>query len=280
MGENNASGEPHLDHNYPGYNFNISDQRRAQKFIADFDRMLAAGTLPQFIYLYLPNEHTGSVQCPNSSIYGSASNVQQVADGDVAIGMVVQHLMQSSVYYDKDSDTGMAIFMSPDDGQSTLDHIHPHRSPMVVVSPFAKPAYYSTRHYITASIVKTEELLLGLPPNNDGDLIATDLRDLFQPKYNGITHDKLNFKLTADYTPSQEGKKIWSLVSKLDTSAPDRDSRRLGSLGRLSMAADYLHETAEKQNRLKSKGYRKQQAELYDAALKVVNAPKPRDNDD
>ena len=188
MGENNANGEPHLDHNYPGYNFNISDQRRAQEFIADFDRMLAAGTLPQFIYLYIPNEHTGSVQCPNSNIYSSASNVQQVADGDVAVGMVVQHLMQSPVYYDQQTNTGMAIFMSPDDGQSTLDHIHPHRSPMVVVSPFAKPAYYSTRHYITASIVKTEELLLGLPPNNLGDLLATDLRDLFQPNYNGITH--------------------------------------------------------------------------------------------
>ena len=126
MGENNPNGEPHLDHNYPGYNFNISDQRRAQKFIADFDRMLAAGTLPQFIYLYIPNEHTGGVQCPNSSqVYGSASNVQQVADGDVAVGMVVQHLMQSPVYYDAQSNTGMAIFMSPDDGQSTLDHIRP-----------------------------------------------------------------------------------------------------------------------------------------------------------
>src|SRR5208337_4096184 len=166
LGETNASGEPHLDHNYPGYNFNISDQRRAAAFNADFDRMLAAGTLPQFIYLYIPNEHTGSVQCPNNNIYGSASNVQQVADGDVAVGLVVQHLMQSPVYYDSTTDTGMAIFMSPDDGQSTLDHIHPHRSPLIVVSPFAKPGYYSTRHYITASVVKTEELLLGLPPNN------------------------------------------------------------------------------------------------------------------
>jgi YVTN family beta-propeller protein len=165
MGENNANGEPHLDHNYPGYNFNISDQRRAQEFIADFDRMLAKGTLPQFIYLYIPNEHTGSVQCPNANqVFGSASNVQQVADGDVALGIAVQHLMQSSAYYDPNSDTGMAIFVSPDDGQSTLDHIHPHRSPMFLVSPFAKPSYYSTRHYVTASIVKTEELLVGLPP--------------------------------------------------------------------------------------------------------------------
>jgi YVTN family beta-propeller protein len=281
MGENNANGEPHLDHNYPGYNFNISDQRRAQKFIADFDRMVAAGTLPQFIYLYLPNEHTGSVQCPNSAqVYGSASNVQQVADGDVAVGMVVQHLMQSPVYYDAQSDTGMAIFMSPDDAQSTLDHIHPHRSPLVLISPFAKPGYYSTRHYITASVVKTEELLLGLPPNNLGDMLATDLRDLFQSRYNQITPDKLKFKLKADYVPSDEGKKIWSLVSKLDTSAPDRDSHRLGALGRLSMAADDLHESAAKKNHLNSADYKKQQAELYGVALKLVNAPKPKDNDD
>jgi len=279
MGESNASGEPHLDHNYPGYNFNISDQRRAQHFIADFDRMVANNTLPTFIYLYIPNEHTGGVQCPNNNIY-TTSNVQQVADGDVAVGMVVQHLMQSPVYYDAQTNTGMAIFMSPDDGQSTLDHIHPHRSPMVVISPFAKPAYYSTRHYITASVVKTEELLLGLPPNNLGDMLATDLRDFFQPHFNGITPDKLNFKLKVDYVASEEGKKIWALVNQLDTSAPDRDSHRLGALGRLSQAADDLHNTAAKNHQLKSQSYRKQQAELYATALKVVNAPKPKDNDD
>ena len=174
----------------------------------------------------------------------------------------------------------MAIFMSPDDGQSTLDHIHPHRSPMVVVSPFAKPGYYSTRHYITASIVKTEEVLLGLPPNNLGDLMATDLRDLFQPHFNGITPDRIQFKLAVDYVPSNEGKKIRSLVNDLDTSAPDRDSHRLGVLGRLSQAADDLYSEAAKNHKLNSKSYKKQQAQLYDYALKVINAPKPRDNDD
>ncbi len=48
LGGNNPNGEPRLDRNYPGYNFNISDQRRALEFIKDFDRMVAAGTLPQF----------------------------------------------------------------------------------------------------------------------------------------------------------------------------------------------------------------------------------------
>ena len=49
LGQPNHNGEPRLDANYPGYNFNISDQRRAQEFIQDFDAMVAAGTLPQLL---------------------------------------------------------------------------------------------------------------------------------------------------------------------------------------------------------------------------------------
>ena len=67
LGTNNANGEPRLDKNYPGYNFNISDQRRALEFISDFDRMVKNNTLPQFLYIYQPNDHTGSVQASNAS---------------------------------------------------------------------------------------------------------------------------------------------------------------------------------------------------------------------
>ena len=225
-------------------------------FIADFDRMVANNTLPQFIYLYVPNEHTGSRQAPNdSSVLGAASNVQQVADGDVAVG--------------------------EDDAQSTLDHIHPHRNSVVVMRPFAKPGYYSARHYNSASIVKTEVLLLGLPPNNLGDLMATDLRDFFQPTYNGITSAdiKWDFETGLKYKTSTEGKKIWSLVNKLDTSAPDRDSHRLGQLGRLSMAADDLHNEAAKDKKLNPAQYKKEQAKLYQEAVKLVNTGAPKDND-
>jgi len=251
-------------------------------FIADFDRMVANNTLPQFIYLYVPNEHTGSRQAPNdSSVLGAASNVQQVADGDVAVGEVVKYIMESPVYYDKDTNTGVAILQTRDDAQSTLDHIHPHRNSVVVMGPFAKPGYYSTRHYNSASIVKTEELLLGLPPNNLGDLMATDLRDFFQPTYNGITSAdiKWDFETGLKYKTSTEGKKIWSLVNKLDTSAPDRDSHRLGQLGRLSMAADDLHNEAAKDKKVNTAQYKKEQAKLYQGAVKLVNTGAPKDND-
>jgi YVTN family beta-propeller protein len=271
LGDRNANGEPHLDSNYPGYNFNISDQRRALEFIKDFDRMVVAGTLPQFLYIYQPNDHTGGIQAP-ASPPSAATPTMEVADGDVALGTVVHHIMSSNIYYDPHSNTGSAIFITYDDAQSTLDHIHPHRTPLIVVSPFAKPAYSSARHYATASIVKTEELVLGLPPNNLGDLFATDLRDLFQSTYNHVSPLPV---LADKYTASPEGKRIWALVNKLDTSAPDRDSARLGALARLSMQADELHSAASKEGRLNSHRYVEMQVRLYRTAQRLVAGPAP-----
>ncbi|MGE5360633.1 MAG: hypothetical protein ACM3NQ_16580, partial [Bacteroidales bacterium] len=97
LGGKNANGEPRLDRNYPGYNFNISDQRRAEQFCRDFDRMAAAGTLPRFFYIYQPNDHTGGIVARNLT---GRTAPMQVADGDVALGMVVEHIMRSRVYYD------------------------------------------------------------------------------------------------------------------------------------------------------------------------------------
>jgi len=279
LGTNNANGEPRLDVNYPGYNFNISDQRRAQEFMNDFDRMILNGTLPKFIYLYQPNDHTGSIQAPNANLFTNTP-LEEVADADVALGMVIQHIMTSPIYYEYTSNIGTAIFVTFDDAQSSLDHIHPHRTPLLVISPFAKPGYIATRHYSTASIVKTEELLLGLPAGNLGDLLATDLRDMFQSKYNGITSGKVQFAPMVKYLPTVEGKRIWTLASALNTMAPDRDSHRLGALIRLSAQADELHNSAEKENRLNSPEYKKEQEKLYEAATKVVRTAAPRDDDD
>jgi YVTN family beta-propeller protein len=280
MGPDNWTGEPRLDRNYPGWNFNISDQRRAQEFNADFDAMQAYGTVPQFLYIYQPNDHTGTAQAANaSSVQNKATGAtaaQQVADGDTALGMVVKHIMESPIYYDPQTGEGSAIFITWDDAQATLDHIHPHRTPLIVISPYAKPSYTGLKHYSTSSIVKTEELLLGLPPNNLGDLFATDLRDLFQPTYNGIRSSDVPVTRT-DYKASPESQRIWELVKKLDTSGPDKDSRRLGALGRLSVRADELRAEAVQNRKLNSRAYRKAQAQLYKEALAIANGPKDDD---
>jgi YVTN family beta-propeller protein len=284
LGDQNRSGEAHIDNDYPGYNFNISDQRRAKEFIKDFDRMVKEGTLPQFIYLYFPNEHTGGTTASNFGFDANGNPVQptaleQVEDGDVAVGMVIEHIMMSPVYYDANADTGAAIFITEDDAQSSFDHIHPHRTPLVVVSPFSKPAYIGTRHYSSASIVKTEELLLGLPPNNLGDLLATDLRDLFQDTYNKLTLDPSLFNRTANYEATPAGRQVWSWVRMLNLEKPDQDSLRLGMLGRLSMRADRSYKEAKKRGRLGSLKYRHQQKVLVETARELVSAPAPGDPD-
>ncbi len=198
--------------------------------------------------------------------------------------MIIQHIMHSSVYYSDPKTggdgTGSAIIFSVDDAQSTLDHIHQHRTPLVVISPYAKPGYLAKQHYSTASIVKTEELLLGLPPNNLGDLFTTDLRDMFQSTYNGITLTQGSFTRMAKYAPTIEGHRIWALVKNLDLSGPDRDSHRLGVITRLSMRADDLHKAAVKRGHLKAPQYKATQAHLYALACNVVKGPAPRDDDD
>ncbi len=283
LGTANPGGEPRIDLDYPGYNLHISDQPRATHFIADFDRMLAAGTLPKFIYLYEPSDHTGTPFVATN--VPAPTGAEQVADGDVGLGMVVKHIMNSPAYYDAASGTGSAIFITYDDAQSTRDHIHEHRTPMMVVSPFAKSSgvgqgFVAKRHYSTASVVKTEELLLGIPPNNLGDLFATDLRDMFQATYNGITAADLTFNPAVVYKASPEGRKIWALAKNLDLSGPDRDSRRLGALNHLSMQADALHAEAVRKHHLKGKDYLALQSRLLRLASNLTSGPAPRDSDD
>jgi len=226
-----------------------------------------------------PNAAAVQPKGKNTSTQASPTAAQQVADGDVALGMVVNHILKSPVYYDKATETGSAIFLTEDDAQATLDHIHPHRTPLTVVSPFAKPGYTGLKHYSTASVVKTEELLLGLPPNNIHDLMATDLRDLFQRAYNGITANDVPVTYP-EYVATAEGQKVWALVSQLDTSAADRDSARLGELGRLSMQADQLHREAEARRQLRTRAYRNKQKGIYKRAVELVEGPKPKDADD
>ena len=288
LGENNDSGEPHLDKNYPGYNFGISDQRRALEFIADYDRMLKNNTLPTYLYLYQPNDHTGPAATTNVTITGGdPSGAELIADGDTALGMVVKHIIASPAYYNSADGTGTAIFFTYDDAQSGRDHLDPHRTPLVVISPYAKPGYLAKRHYSTASIVKTEELLMGLPPNNYGDLLATDLRDMFQSTYNGIhlgpdgltlvgpnqaALAKLRAKST--YVATTPGRKVWTLARKLDASSPDQDSYRLSLVTLLSMQADTIYRSAAKKHTLNTAAYKSEQARVYQAAVKVVNGPK------
>jgi len=126
------------------------------------------GSLPQFLYIWLPNDHIAKPR-PEDGYHYRAS---YVADNDLALGKLVELFSHSAFWKD------MAIFVTEDDAQGGQDHVDAHRSLLLVISPYARRGV-SHVHTSIASILKTFDLIFGLPPLNQYDAAATDLSDMF-----------------------------------------------------------------------------------------------------
>ncbi len=72
-----------------------------------------------------------------------------------------------------------AIFVIEDDAQDGADHVDAHRSPVLVISPYARRGFVSHRHCSMPSVQKTIYELLGLGPLNLEDALAADMSDMF-----------------------------------------------------------------------------------------------------
>ena len=157
----------HYCKSYPGWNLGIQDVFRESVFEKDFDSLVTAGALPHFSTIYLPNDHT-------SGLYkGAFSPISQVADNDLALGRLVEHISHSPIWKEA------AIFVLEDDAQDGPDHVDAHRSPAYVISPYIRRHTVNHTLYSTTSILRTMELLLGLPPMSQYDAASTPLRDCF-----------------------------------------------------------------------------------------------------
>jgi DNA-binding beta-propeller fold protein YncE len=159
---------------YPGFNTNISDQYRAQQFLAEIGEMYGpAGSgkpdLPQFLYLHLPNDHTARARPKDG--YPSAGSF--VADNDLALGKILEFLSHSPWW------PRMAVFITEDDAQSGVDHVDSHRTVLMVVSPYAKANYSSHVNASFPGMLRTAFELLRLPPLNLYDAAAADLSGCF-----------------------------------------------------------------------------------------------------
>src|SRR5207237_5506227 len=99
-----------------------------------------------------------------------------VADNDLALGQVVEAVSKSRFWKDT------CIFVVEDDPQDGFDHVDAHRTVALVISPYTRRRFVDHTNYNQTGMVKTIELLLGLPPMNQLDLSATPLRACFQLK--------------------------------------------------------------------------------------------------
>ncbi|MEJ7779328.1 MAG: bifunctional YncE family protein/alkaline phosphatase family protein [Daejeonella sp.] len=157
----------HIAAKYPGYNLDIKDIERISIFKTDFDSLLARNAVPQFNTLRIGNDHTSGQRI------GKISPTAAVADNDLALGQLVEHISNSSIWRES------AIFVLEDDAQNGPDHVDAHRSPAFVISPYTKRNSVIHTMYSTSGILRTMELILGLPPMSQYDAAAIPLSDCF-----------------------------------------------------------------------------------------------------
>lgn len=146
---------------YPGWDLSIQDIFREKIWEHDFDSLVNAHELPVFCTIYLPQDHTSGME------KGAYTPIAHVADNDQAMGRVVDHISHSSVW------AHSAIFILEDDAQNGPDHVDAHRSPAYVISPYIKRHHEDHTMYSTSGLLRTIELIIGMPPMSQYDAAAT-----------------------------------------------------------------------------------------------------------
>jgi DNA-binding beta-propeller fold protein YncE len=218
----------HIDPLYPDFAIDYPDQLRADEFLREFDEFVkargSAKELPQFVQLYLPNDHTGGTRA------GRPAPRASVADNDLAVGRVVEAVSHSP-YWD---DT--AIFVVEDDAQDGADHVDAHRSIALVISkysPRSERPFVDHHFYTTVGMVHTMEHLLGLPPMNLFDTHAPLFAPLFsgagtQPPYEA---DDKNLRSGLLYKMNEKKDPGAKESSEMDFSRPDAaDAAKLNAI--------------------------------------------------
>jgi DNA-binding beta-propeller fold protein YncE len=212
----------HFDPLFPDFEVSYPDQLRVDEFLNEFhgfvdSRKAGKDTMPQFILLRLPDDHTAGGR------KGEPRPAASVADNDLAVGRVTEAISHSG-YWD---DT--AILILEDDAQDGPDHVDSHRSIALVISKYA-PAPQTSKgltavvvnhdFYTTVNMVRTIEALLGAPPMNANDSRAAVMAPLFNGPGTQVAFD-------ADYRNRDNGliyeinTKEWKEGKNLDFSHAD-----------------------------------------------------------
>ena len=158
---------PYLDNETIGWDLAVPDAFRAAKFIKELKQFEQTGQFPNLVIICLPNDHTSGTSA------GSPTPAAQVADNDLAFGQIVDAISHSQFWKDT------CIFAIEDDPQAGWDHVSGYRTTAYLVSPYTKRGQVVSTQYNQTSLLRTMELILGLPPMNQMDATAIPMFDCF-----------------------------------------------------------------------------------------------------
>jgi len=159
----------HVATDWPREPFVNRDYNRVDYFIKELHQAEQTGQWPQFMIMSLGENHTEGLAG------GKYSPIAHVASNDLGLAKLVEAVSKSKFWPET------AIFVIEDDAQNGPDHVDAHRTVGLVISPWVKRQALDSTMYTTASMVRTMELILGLPPMTQFDQLAT-------PMYNSFTN--------------------------------------------------------------------------------------------
>jgi hypothetical protein len=143
------------------------DYENADVFIRELKRYEQNNDLPSFMIMSLREDHT------QGTTPGAYTPTACVASNDLAVGRIVDACSHSKYW------PQMAIFIIQDDAQDGPDHVDAHRTEGLVISPYTRHHRVDSSFYTTTSMLRTMELLLGLPPMSEYDAAATPMYAAF-----------------------------------------------------------------------------------------------------
>jgi YVTN family beta-propeller protein len=151
---------------YVPFDLVTPDQKRAEVWIAEFERFVRDGTLPQFELMWLPMDHLTAARP------GKCTPFACMADNDLALGRIVQALSHSPYWKDT------VIFVVEDDSQAGPDHVDSHRAPFYAISAYSRPGTVH-RFVNTTDVIAAIEDILGMGRLSKFDYFSRSLADIF-----------------------------------------------------------------------------------------------------
>lgn len=216
------SVRPFLNTNTVGWSMEVPDVYRAARFIEELHEFEQKGQMPDLLIICLPNDHTSGTKA------GAPTPGAYAADNDLAFGRIVEAISHSRFWAET------CIFAIEDDPQAGHDHVSGFRTTAYVVSPYTKRGAVVSTQYNQPGMLRTIELILGLPPMNQMDAASTPMMECFVSKpdlrpYTAVTNniplDQLNPPAKAQVNALL--RHYAELSEKLPLSKPDQCDENL-----------------------------------------------------
>lgn len=190
------------------------DYQRINIFIDDLHAGEKSGNWPALMVMSLPEDHTSGRKV------GTNTPDACVASNDLGVGALVDAVSHSKFWPET------AIFIIEDDAQNGQDHVDAHRTVGLVISPYTRRGVVDHTMYTTASMIRTIELMLNLPPMTQYDAAATPMFNSFTESADlrPYTQLKQQVDLAAINPPQNPGARASAELdfTDLDRAAPDK----------------------------------------------------------